>query len=116
MLEETTCRTVCCSVGDFHEPFDLALALHSCGGAADAVQAAALAARASFVIAPCCYGFVQDAVQTDAESSAPGSAEIVHHVPMEGAFPVFIVLLAPMKGLLLIQNIIHWLEVRMMTQ
>ena len=68
-------RTVCCSVGDFHEPFDLALALHSCGGAADAVQAAALAARASFVIAPCCYGFVQDAVQTAAEEAEGAAAE-----------------------------------------
>ena len=37
-------RTFCGAIGDYSDSFDLALALHSCGGAADAVQAAAIKA------------------------------------------------------------------------
>lgn len=42
-------------------------ALHSCGPAADAVLAACTRARARFVVAPCCYGFVQASVEAEAE-------------------------------------------------
>jgi hypothetical protein len=68
-------ETFCGAVGDWPRgrPFDMALALHSCGGAADAVQAAAIAAGAAYVIAPCCYGFVQAAAEEHAPPSAGSS-------------------------------------------
>ena len=86
-MDLSNIRTFCGAVGDYSDSFDLALALHSCGGAADAVQAAAIkagnqssqsspqldfqdrisrvlaVAGASYVIAPCCYGFVQAAAE-----------------------------------------------------
>lgn len=69
----TNVQIFCGTVGEYRAPFDLALALHSCGGAADAVQAAALAAGAGFVIAPCCYGFIQAAAE---ECAKQGSTDV----------------------------------------
>lgn len=67
-------QTFCGSVCEYNAPFDVALALHSCGGAADAVQAAAIAAGASFAIAPCCYGFVQAAVEETVSQVSGGAS------------------------------------------
>ncbi|CDF40315.1 unnamed protein product [Chondrus crispus] len=39
-------------------PFDVAVALHACGGASDTVLAAAAGAGAAVVVAPCCVGGV----------------------------------------------------------
>lgn len=65
-------QTFCGAVGEYRAPFDLALALHSCGGAADAVQTAAIAAGAGYVIAPCCYGFIQAAAEESIKSPSHG--------------------------------------------
>ena len=32
-------RVVCAYIEDFHEPFDVGIALHACGGASDVVGA-----------------------------------------------------------------------------
>ena len=39
--------------------FHLGITLHACGSATDVIQDICLKHRASFVIAPCCYGFLQ---------------------------------------------------------
>ena len=39
---------------EFAEPFDLAVALHPCGGLGDSIAALAMGSQAGFVIAPCC--------------------------------------------------------------
>lgn len=38
---------------------DIGVALHACGRATDVVQHVCMQVRASFVLAPCCYGFIQ---------------------------------------------------------
>jgi hypothetical protein len=43
--------------------FQLGLALHACGTATDAVGRICKRAGASFVLSPCCYGFIQHAAQ-----------------------------------------------------
>ena len=40
----------------FAQPFDLGMALHACGAASDLVLQACVAARARFVVCPCCTG------------------------------------------------------------
>ena len=40
----------------FDQPFDVGLALHACGTASDLVMQACVAARARFVVCPCCTG------------------------------------------------------------
>jgi hypothetical protein len=37
-------------------PFDLGFCLHACGMLTDWVQEICVAARASYVLCPCCYG------------------------------------------------------------
>ena len=47
-------RIVCAMIEDFHEPFDVGIALHACGGASDVAMEKCVRARAAYVIAPCC--------------------------------------------------------------
>ena len=49
-----------CNLGRFKTPFDIGLCLHACGVATDLVLAKCVAASASFVVAPCCYGAVRN--------------------------------------------------------
>ncbi|XP_073457988.1 glutathione S-transferase C-terminal domain-containing protein isoform X2 [Aquarana catesbeiana] len=44
--------------------FNIGVALHACGVATDMVIEHCIAARAAFVICPCCYGFIQNTVKT----------------------------------------------------
>ncbi|XP_077332794.1 glutathione S-transferase C-terminal domain-containing protein [Lithobates pipiens] len=44
--------------------FNIGVALHACGVATDMVIEHCIAARAGFVICPCCYGFIQNTVKT----------------------------------------------------
>nr|XP_015799194.2 glutathione S-transferase C-terminal domain-containing protein isoform X1 [Nothobranchius furzeri] len=43
--------------------FHIGVALHACGVATDMVLGRCIQARAAFVISPCCYGFIQNAVK-----------------------------------------------------
>jgi len=45
-----------CNLGRFHAPFNIGICLHGCGIATDLVLAKCVAACASFVVSPCCYG------------------------------------------------------------
>ncbi|KAM4750992.1 glutathione S-transferase C-terminal domain-containing protein isoform 2-T2 [Anableps anableps] len=47
----------------FTGPFQIGLALHACGIATDMVLEHCIQAGAAFVISPCCYGFIQNAVK-----------------------------------------------------
>ncbi|XP_077427024.1 glutathione S-transferase C-terminal domain-containing protein [Vanacampus margaritifer] len=47
----------------FTGPFQIGVALHACGVATDMVMEHCIQAGASFVISPCCYGFIQNAVK-----------------------------------------------------
>ncbi|XP_057698631.1 glutathione S-transferase C-terminal domain-containing protein isoform X2 [Corythoichthys intestinalis] len=47
----------------FTGPFHVGVALHACGVATDMVMEHCIQARAAFVISPCCYGFIQNAVK-----------------------------------------------------
>ncbi|XP_056227570.1 glutathione S-transferase C-terminal domain-containing protein [Seriola aureovittata] len=47
----------------FTGPFHIGVALHACGVATDMVMEHCIQAGASFVISPCCYGFIQNAVK-----------------------------------------------------
>ena len=49
-------RVVCGMIEDFHEPFDVGVALHACGGSSDVAMEKCVQARAAYVIAPCCVG------------------------------------------------------------
>ena len=49
-------RIVCAMIEDFHEPFDVGIALHACGGASDIAMEKCVRANAAYVIAPCCVG------------------------------------------------------------
>lgn len=46
------------TVQNFSLPFDIALALHGCGGASDAVISAAVRTRAALIVVPCCVGAI----------------------------------------------------------
>ncbi|XP_056422055.1 glutathione S-transferase C-terminal domain-containing protein isoform X1 [Hyla sarda] len=48
----------------FTGEFNIGVALHACGVATDMVIEHCIAARAAFVICPCCYGFIQNTVKT----------------------------------------------------
>lgn len=48
----------------FTGKFNIGVALHACGVATDMVIEHCVTARASFVICPCCYGFIQNTVKT----------------------------------------------------
>lgn len=43
--------------------FSLQVALHACGVATDMVMGHCIQAGAAFVISPCCYGFIQNAIK-----------------------------------------------------
>lgn len=47
----------------FTGPFHIGVALHACGVATDMVMEHCIQAEAAFVISPCCYGFIQNAVK-----------------------------------------------------
>ncbi|XP_070781057.1 glutathione S-transferase C-terminal domain-containing protein [Enoplosus armatus] len=47
----------------FTGPFHIGVALHACGIATDMVMEHCIQAGASFVISPCCYGFIQNAIK-----------------------------------------------------
>ncbi|XP_013863195.1 glutathione S-transferase C-terminal domain-containing protein [Austrofundulus limnaeus] len=47
----------------FTGPFHIGVALHACGVATDMVLEHCIQAGAAFVISPCCYGFIQNAVK-----------------------------------------------------
>ncbi|XP_061573307.1 glutathione S-transferase C-terminal domain-containing protein [Cololabis saira] len=47
----------------FTGPFHVGVALHACGVATDMVLEHCIQAGAAFVISPCCYGFIQNAVK-----------------------------------------------------
>ncbi|XP_040893185.1 glutathione S-transferase C-terminal domain-containing protein [Toxotes jaculatrix] len=47
----------------FTGPFHIGVALHACGVATDMVMEHCIQAGAAFVISPCCYGFIQNAVK-----------------------------------------------------
>lgn len=51
-------------------PFDVGIALHACGGASDTVLKICRDANASFVVSPCCYGFIKHAVLAGPEFMA----------------------------------------------
>ncbi|KAM6940804.1 glutathione S-transferase C-terminal domain-containing protein [Lycodopsis pacificus] len=47
----------------FTGPFHIGVALHACGVATDMVMEHCIQAEADFVISPCCYGFIQNAIK-----------------------------------------------------
>uniref|UniRef100_A0A8C4EGL0 Glutathione S-transferase C-terminal domain-containing protein n=1 Tax=Dicentrarchus labrax TaxID=13489 RepID=A0A8C4EGL0_DICLA len=47
----------------FTGPFHIGVALHACGVATDMVMEHCIQAGAAFVISPCCYGFIQNAIK-----------------------------------------------------
>ncbi|XP_054459803.1 glutathione S-transferase C-terminal domain-containing protein isoform X2 [Anoplopoma fimbria] len=47
----------------FTGPFQIGVALHACGVATDMVMEHCIQAGAAFVISPCCYGFIQNAIK-----------------------------------------------------
>ncbi|CAJ1052379.1 Glutathione S-transferase C-terminal domain-containing protein [Xyrichtys novacula] len=47
----------------FTGPFQVGVALHACGVATDMVTEHCIQAGAAFVISPCCYGFIQNAIK-----------------------------------------------------
>ncbi|XP_072241098.1 glutathione S-transferase C-terminal domain-containing protein [Leuresthes tenuis] len=47
----------------FTGPFHIGVALHACGIATDMVLEHCIQAGAAFVVSPCCYGFIQNAVK-----------------------------------------------------
>lgn len=49
-------HVVCTSVQNFSQPFHIAVALHACAGASDAVISAAVRASAALLLVPCCVG------------------------------------------------------------
>ena len=53
-----------CELSDFTTPFDVGLGLHACGPATDLIHSLCLAASASYVLAPCCYGFISKALDS----------------------------------------------------
>ncbi|XP_061686355.1 glutathione S-transferase C-terminal domain-containing protein isoform X2 [Syngnathoides biaculeatus] len=47
----------------FTGPFQIGVALHACGVATDMVMEHCIQASAAFVVSPCCYGFIQNAIK-----------------------------------------------------
>uniref|UniRef100_A0A3Q3W2I3 Glutathione S-transferase C-terminal domain-containing protein n=1 Tax=Mola mola TaxID=94237 RepID=A0A3Q3W2I3_MOLML len=47
----------------FTGPFHIGVALHACGVATDMVMEHCIQVGAAFVISPCCYGFIQNAIK-----------------------------------------------------
>ena len=42
--------------GTFTAAFDLGVSLHSCGALSDVAQNVCIAAKAAYILCPCCYG------------------------------------------------------------
>ena len=51
-----------CQLSDFTTRFDVGMGLHACGPATDLIHSLCLSACASYVLAPCCYGFISKAL------------------------------------------------------
>ncbi|XP_063739024.1 glutathione S-transferase C-terminal domain-containing protein isoform X2 [Eleginops maclovinus] len=51
------------NLDNFTGPFQIGVALHACGVATDMVMEHCIQAGAAFVISPCCYGFIQNAIK-----------------------------------------------------
>jgi hypothetical protein len=49
---------------DFHQPFDIGVAIHACGPLTDFIHQKCLIQRASYVICPCCIGKIQHYSET----------------------------------------------------
>lgn len=63
-------------IEDFDEPFDVGIALHACGAASDFAMEKCVAARAAYVVAPCCVGKIALALAEDAhENTADGDGD-----------------------------------------
>jgi SAM-dependent methyltransferase len=56
-------------IEDFDEPFDVGIALHACGAASDFAMEKCVAARAAYVVAPCCVGKIALALAEDAHEN-----------------------------------------------
>eukprot|EP01032_Pedospumella_encystans_P022141 gene22141-25094_t len=57
------------------ERFNVGIALHACGTATDAVLRICTRAGASFVVSPCCYGFLQHQANTNSTTGDGGDGE-----------------------------------------
>ncbi|XP_029452770.1 glutathione S-transferase C-terminal domain-containing protein [Rhinatrema bivittatum] len=55
----------------FNGKFNIGVALHACGVATDMVIEHCVGRRASFIICPCCYGFIQNTVKSTFPRSHP---------------------------------------------
>lgn len=68
--------------------FHVGIALHACGTATDAVLRTCTRAGASFVVSPCCYGFLQHQANTNNTGGDGGDGnlcgECVQHTSMSG--------------------------------
>jgi hypothetical protein len=49
-------QAMVCRTEDYHDNFDIGVALHACGEATDAVMDKCIANRAAFLVVPCCVG------------------------------------------------------------
>eukprot|EP01032_Pedospumella_encystans_P022187 gene22187-25144_t len=77
-------RTELHLLGRFH----VGIALHACGTATDAVLRICTRAGASFVVSPCCYGFLQHQANTNSTHGDEEKVELCgacsQHVPTSG--------------------------------
>ncbi|PXF45260.1 Glutathione S-transferase C-terminal domain-containing protein [Gracilariopsis chorda] len=83
------------TVQNFSLRFDIALALHGCGGASDAVISAAVRTRAALIVVPCCVGAIVTSrgsvtgaaiSHKDSVLDIFGKAKIDWHVPRSALF------------------------------
>ncbi|XP_041839448.1 glutathione S-transferase C-terminal domain-containing protein isoform X2 [Melanotaenia boesemani] len=72
----------------FTGPFHVGVALHACGIATDMVLEHCIQARSAFVISPCCYGFIQNAVKfTFPKSTSDNLKQQCHITYSAGSVP-----------------------------
>ena len=68
--------------------FHVGIALHACVTATDAVLRLCTRAGASFVVSPCCYGFLQHQANTNSTDGDEGKVEVcgscIQHTPTSG--------------------------------
>jgi hypothetical protein len=55
----TNVEIFCGFIDEYHNPFDVGIALHACGEATDMVMQKCLEERAAYVLAPCCVGKIK---------------------------------------------------------
>ena len=55
----TNVKTFCGFIDEYHEHFDVGIALHACGEATDIVMEKCIEERAAYVLAPCCVGKIK---------------------------------------------------------